>query len=135
MKVFLPLMKRSAPGSIINVSSVAGMVGAPSMLAYCSAKGAVRLLTKSAAMDFARRRYNIRCNSVHPAFTDTHMVRMLIQSLGNPEKTRDALLKDVPLRRLAEPDEIASMILYLASDESSFVTGSEMVVDGGLTAL
>ena len=135
MKACLPLMKTSGPGSIVNVSSVAGMVGAPNMLAYCSAKGAVRLLSRSAAMDFARRGYSIRCNSVHPSFTDTPLVQTLVSSLGEPDRVRQALVKDIPLRRMGQPDEIASMILYLASDESTFVTGAEMVVDGGLTAV
>ena len=135
MKAALPLMKQSGPGSVINISSVAGMVGAPNMLAYCSAKGAVRMLSKSAAMDFARRGYEIRCNSVHPSFTDTPLVGTLINMSGNAEKTRAALEKNIPLRRLGRPEEIASMIVYLASDESSFVTGAELVVDGGLTAI
>ncbi|MEL7369103.1 MAG: glucose 1-dehydrogenase [Myxococcota bacterium] len=135
MKACLPLMKTSGPGSIINVSSVAGMVGAPQMLAYCSAKGAVRLLSKSAAMDFARRGYSIRCNSVHPSFTDTPLVDTLVQAMGDADRARASLEKSIPLRRLGRPEEIASMILYLASDESSFVTGAELVVDGGLTTL
>ena len=134
MKACLPLMKTSGPSSVVNVSSVAGMVGAPNMLAYCSAKGAVRILSKSAAMDFARRRYEIRCNSVHPAFTDTPLVNTLINSFGDPERTRQALIRDIPIRRLGRPEEVANTILFLASDESSFVTGAEMVVDGGLTA-
>ncbi len=135
MKAALPLMKQSGPSSVINVSSVAGMVGGPNMLAYCSAKGAVRLLSKSAAMDFARRGYEIRCNSVHPSFTDTPLVELLVNSSGNAEKTRATLERNIPLRRLGRPEEIASMIVYLGSDESSFVTGAELVVDGGLTAI
>ncbi len=135
MKACLPLMKTSGPSSIVNVSSVAGMVGAPNMLAYCSAKGAVRLLTKSAAMDFARRRYEIRCNSVHPAFTDTPLVDALVQTSPDRDKMKATLERNIPLRRLGRTDEIAAMIVFLASDESTFVTGAEMVVDGGLTAI
>ena len=135
MKACLPLMKKSAPGSVINISSVAGMLGAPDMLAYCSAKGAVRLLTKSAAIDFARRRYDIRCNSVHPSFTDTPLVNTMIDAADDKDRMRAGLERNIPLRRLGQPDEIAAMIVFLGSDESSFVTGSEMVVDGGLTAI
>ena len=134
MKACLPLLKRSGNASIINVSSIAGMLGAPNMLAYCSAKGAVRILTKSAAMDFTRRKYGIRCNSVHPAFTATPLVNTMIDASGDPDRMRGALEREIPMRRLGRPEEIASMLLYLASDESSFVTGAEMVVDGGTTA-
>ncbi|MEM7678981.1 MAG: glucose 1-dehydrogenase, partial [Myxococcota bacterium] len=115
MKACLPLMKTSGPGSIVNISSVAGMVGAPRMLAYCSAKGAVRLLSKSAAMDFAKRGYSIRCNSVHPSFTDTPLVDTLVETMGDADRARASLKKSIPLGRLGLPEEIASMILYLAS--------------------
>ena len=127
----MPLLKKAGhDGAIINVSSVAGLVGTPEMPAYCAAKGAVRLLTKSVALHCAP--YGIRVNSVHPAFTDTPLVASLIQFGG--EGMRERLEKSAPLRRLGQPEEIAAMIVYLASEEARFVTGAEMVIDGGLTA-
>ena len=128
------VMKASGGGSIINLSSVAGLVADPNTPAYCSSKGAVRLLTKSVALHAARRGYNIRCNSVHPSFIDTPMVQALITRSEDPAKMKQLLDHAAPLRRMGEVDDVAYLVLYLASDESKFVTGAEMVVDGGLTA-
>jgi len=127
-------MKETGGGSIVNLSSVAGIIGDASSAAYCASKGAVRLLTKSAALHCGRAGYNIRLNSVHPSFADTAMVQELIASSKNPERVRDGLARAAPLGRLGRAEEIAAAILYLASDESSFTTGAEIVVDGGLTA-
>ena len=121
-------------GSIVNVSSVSGLIGGRSFAAYNASKAAVRLLTKSVALHCAHRGYGIRCNSVHPTFVDTPMVAQMIAGSRNPERTREMLVGSVPLGRLGRPEEIADMILYLASDESRFVTGAEFVIDGGLTA-
>lgn len=126
-------MKATGGGSIINVSSVAGLVADPDMVAYCSSKGAVRLLTKSVALHAARAGYNIRCNSIHPAFIDTPMIDAVLAPSGGT-RTRAKLERAVPLGRLGEVDDIAHLVIYLASDESKFVTGAELVVDGGLTA-
>ena len=125
-KAVIPSMKQCGGGSIINISSTAGIRGsiAPH---YGASKGAVRLLTKSIAVNFARD--GIRCNSVHPGPVDTEMGHAAV-----PRDHRDQRLARVPLGRFGRPDEIANAILFLASDESSFMTGSELVVDGGSTA-
>jgi len=114
---------------------VAGLVSGWSMAAYSPSKGAVRLLTKSVALHCARAGYPIRCNSVHPAFIQTPMVQQGIDADSDPERALRRMRRQVPLGRIGEPDDIAYMVLYLASDESKFVTGAEMVVDGGCTAL
>jgi len=126
------VMKGRGGGSIVNLSSVAGIIGDAQSAAYCASKGAVRLLTKSAALHCAG--YAIRLNSVHPSFADTPMVQELIASSKNPERVREGLSKAAPLGRMGRPEEVANAILYLASDESSFTTGIELMVDGGLTA-
>lgn len=121
-------------GSIVNMSSVSGIVGGHNVVAYNASKGAVRMLTKSVALHCAKEGYGIRCNSVHPTFVNTPMFQNTIDHARNPEKIRAALLAQVPLGRVAEPAEVADLIVYLLSDESKFVTGAEMVIDGGLTA-
>jgi 3(or 17)beta-hydroxysteroid dehydrogenase len=121
-------------GSIVNMSSVSGIVGGYNVIAYNSSKGAVRMLTKSVALHCARKHYGIRCNSVHPTFVDTPMFRDTVENARDPEHIRKALLAQVPLGRPAQPQEIADLIVYLLSDESAFVTGAELVIDGGLTA-
>ena len=128
------VMKAAGGGSIVNLSSVAGIVGDAQSTAYCASKGAVRLLTKSAALHCGRAGYNIRLNSVHPSFADTAMVQELIASSKNPERVREGLARAAPMGRMGRAEEVASTILFLASDESSFTTGAEIVVDGGLTA-
>ncbi len=128
------VMRGNGGGSIVNLSSVAGIIGDAQSAAYCASKGAVRLLTKSAALYCGRAGYNIRLNSVHPSFADTPMVQELIASSKNPERVREGLMRAAPLGRMGRPEEVANAILYLASDESSFTTGAELMVDGGLTA-
>ncbi len=128
------VMKETGGGSIVNLSSVAGIIGDAQTIAYCASKGAVRLLTKSAALHCGRSGYKIRVNSVNPSFADTAMVGELIASLKNPERTREGLMRAAPLGRLGLAEEVAAAILYLASDELAFTTGAEIVVDGGLTA-
>jgi NAD(P)-dependent dehydrogenase (short-subunit alcohol dehydrogenase family) len=130
------VMKRHG-GSIVNMSSVSGIVGGHNLAAYNASKGAVRLLTKSIALHCARKKYGIRCNSVHPTFVDTPMLRKLTLGRDDAEaqRVRDALVAQVPLGRVAQPEEIADLLVYAASDESRFVTGSELVIDGGLTAM
>jgi 3(or 17)beta-hydroxysteroid dehydrogenase len=128
------VMKDRGGGSIVNMSSVAGMIGHGRLAAYCASKGGVRLLTKSVALHCVRKGYNIRCNSVHPSFADTPMLHSMIASARNPEKLAASFAIAAPLGRLAQPIEIARTILFLASDESAFTTGAELVVDGGLTA-
>ena len=127
-------MKETGGGSIVNLSSVAGIIGDASSLAYCASKGAVRLLTKSAALHCARARYGIRVNSVHPSFAETPMVLDGIARARDPERLRAGLERAAPMGRMGKAEEVANTILFLASDESSFTTGAEFMVDGGLTA-
>jgi len=123
----IPAMRRAGGGSIVNISSTAGLRGSPGLAAYTASKGAVRLFTKSTAIQYAGD--NIRCNSVHPGGVDTPMV----QEAPDDPARQDARLR-TPMGRRAAPEEIAYGVLYLASDESSFVTGSELVIDGGRSA-
>ncbi len=127
------VMKASG-GSIINLSSVAGIAGAPDLAAYCSSKGAVRTLTKSVAMHCAKKGYGIRCNSLHPAFIDTPMVDAIVNASSNQERARVGLAKSIPLGKIGEPDDVAAAVAYLASDDAKFVTGVELPIDGGLLA-
>ena len=92
------------------------------------------MLTKSVALHCARAGYGIRCNSIHPTFIETPMLKSMIRDSPDPEKARQTLVRQVPLRRIGKPDDVANMIVYLASDESTFVTGTEMVIDGGVIA-
>ena len=128
------VMKEFGAGSIINLSSVSGMIGGFNLAAYNSSKGGVRMLTKSVALHCARAGYGIRCNSIHPTFIETPMLESMIRDSPDPEKARQTLVRQVPLRRIGKPDDVANMIVYLASDESTFVTGTEMVIDGGVIA-
>lgn len=123
----MPAMARSGGGSIINTSSIAGLV-ASRAIAYGAAKGGVRLLTKGLALHGAADK--IRCNSVHPGPMDTNF-----DGIYRNEKTLVTTLGRIPLGRLAQPIEVAYGVLYLASDESSFVTGTELIIDGGVTAI
>jgi 3(or 17)beta-hydroxysteroid dehydrogenase len=128
------VMKDCGGGSIVNMSSVAGLVGAANLAAYSASKGGVRLLTKSVALHCARKGYNIRCNSVHPSFVETPMLQAMLAAARDPRKLEANYAKAAPLGQLAKPIEVARTILFLASDESAFTTGAEVVVDGGLTA-
>ena len=124
---FEPMRQRGG-GSIVNLSSIYGLVGAPQAAAYQASKGAVRLFTKGAAADYAE--YGIRVNSLHPGVIDTPMAHDLLLE----EEMRNAVLGPTLLRRAGEPEEIARAVLFLASDESSYMDGAEMVVDGGYSA-
>jgi 3(or 17)beta-hydroxysteroid dehydrogenase len=121
-------------GSIINMSSRSGIVGVPTTAAYASSKASVRNHTKSVALYCAGEGYNIRCNSIHPAAILTHMWECM---LGD-EKVRDENMKklchDIPLGRMGTPEDVANVAAFLASDESSFMTGEELVIDGGILA-
>ena len=130
----LPLMRASGGGSIVNVSSISGIIAGHNLAAYNSAKAAVRHLSKSIALHCARSANNVRCNSVHPAFIDTPILDGMIG-----DSDRDAALeklgRQIPLGRVGQPDDVAYAVLYLASDESAFVTGTEIRVDGGISAM
>lgn len=128
-RAVLPALRARGGGAIVNVSSMFGKVAAPGFAAYIASKGAVRMLTKAVAADYAP--FNIRVNSVHPGAVETEMTRAL---LDDP-LVRDASIGPTLLRRPARPQEIATAILFLASDEASFVTASELYVDGGYSAV
>ena len=125
----IPAMRRAGGGSIINISSVAGLVGSPGeTAAYSATKGGVRLFTKSTAIQHASD--NIRCNSVHPGPISTDMIKDMLE---DPEQWEQRMRR-LPLKRPGRPEDIAYGVIYLASDESSYVTGAELVIDGGTTA-
>ena len=125
----IPAMRNSGGGSIVNISSVAGLVGSANAAAYGASKGAVRLLTKSTAIQYAKD--GIRANSVHPGIIDTPMTT---PNLLATQEARDRSASRHPLGRVGTSEDVAYGVLFLASDESSFMTGSELVIDGGLTA-
>jgi NAD(P)-dependent dehydrogenase (short-subunit alcohol dehydrogenase family) len=134
-------MRETRGGSIVNISSIEGMVGDSRMVAYDASKAGIVLLSRSAALHCAEEGYNIRVNTVHPGFIDTKMVGGFLQHIANDinkdgdvERARRELEARHPLGHLGEPDDVAYAVLYLASDESRFATGSELVIDGGYTA-
>ena len=131
-KYAIPLMMAAGKGSIINLSSIYGIVGAPDFPPYHASKGAVRLMSKTDALMYASK--GIRVNSVHPGFIWTPMVENFINSQAHPEEARKAIDALHPLGHIGEPDDVAYGVLYLASDESKFVTGTELIIDGGYTA-
>lgn len=120
-------------GSIINLSSVAGLVGLPDISAYCASKGAVALFTKAAALECAKAGYPVRVNSIHPGGIWTPMLEVLVGKRGEPSAD-EAAAQMHPLGHAGDPDDIAYGVVYLASEESKFVTGAELVIDGGYTA-
>lgn len=128
-KAAIPVMRETGGGSIINISSVAGLIGSANSAAYGSSKGAVRLLTKATAIQYAKE--GIRANSVHPGVIDTPMTA---PNLLADEASRQRSISRHPLGRVGTAEDVAYGVLFLASDESSFMTGSELVIDGGLTA-
>jgi 3(or 17)beta-hydroxysteroid dehydrogenase len=125
--------KPASKGSIVNISSVAGLIGSAGPAAYTASKGAVRLLSKSVALYCAEQKYAIRCNSVHPGGVDTAIFNPLWQAMGH-EQGKALIGSHHPIGHMAEPSELGEMILWLASDRSSFVTGAEFVADGGYTS-
>jgi NAD(P)-dependent dehydrogenase (short-subunit alcohol dehydrogenase family) len=130
MKAELPYMLEQGKGSIVNIASVAGLIGAPKGAAYAASKHAVVGLTKSAAVEYAK--LGLRVNAVCPAYTETPMVTAVTD--GNPTM-QQITVRAIPMRRLGQPTEIAEGVLWLCSDASSFVTGHQLVLDGGLTAI
>jgi NAD(P)-dependent dehydrogenase (short-subunit alcohol dehydrogenase family) len=132
-KYAIPEMQKAGGGAIINTASMLGLVASPRQAPYCAAKGGVVLLTKQIAIDYARD--NIRVNCICPSEVDTPMHRQFIAASPDPEATKKRLLERIPLNRVARPEEIAAAALFLASDDSSYVTGVALPVDGGLTAL
>jgi 3(or 17)beta-hydroxysteroid dehydrogenase len=130
----IPFIAAAGGGAVVNISSVAGLIGARDSAAYCASKGGLRLLTKSVALHCAHRRNGVRCNSIHPVYTETPMVEEMLAASRDPQKMREAMAAMIPLGRLGTPEELAAMAVYLVSDEARFVTGAEFVFDGGYTA-
>lgn len=132
----LPLMKDNQPGSIVNISSIAGLIASDTMPGYNASKAAVWMLSKSVALHCAKMGWDIRCNSVHPTFIDTPILDGMVTSSGKPKDViMDKLARQIPLKRVGHPDDIAYGVLYLASDESRFMTGAELKLDGGISAM
>ncbi|MBV1906444.1 MAG: glucose 1-dehydrogenase [Pseudomonadales bacterium] len=145
MKHCIPVMRERAPQweggcSIINISSIMGFIGDVGSTAYCASKGAVRLATKAAALECAKLGFKIRVNSIHPGFMETEGLQSAMRAIARnsgdeaKEAARQDMIKSTPIGRLGKPSDIANGVLYLASDESSFVTGTELVIDGGFLA-
>jgi NAD(P)-dependent dehydrogenase (short-subunit alcohol dehydrogenase family) len=131
----MPHLRASAPASIVNISSIAGLAGAPGMGAYNATKAGVWMYSKTLALEAAKMDWNVRCNSVHPVFIKTAILDPFIAMAGGDEaKAHERLSRGIPLKRIGEPDDVAWCVLYLASDESKFVTGAEFKIDGGMTA-
>jgi NAD(P)-dependent dehydrogenase (short-subunit alcohol dehydrogenase family) len=127
MKTAVAAMRKRGGGAIVNISSVAGLTGSTGSTAYHGSKGAVRLLTKAAAVQYGPEK--IRVNSVHPGLIATQMIDII------PQSQREGFHSIVPMRREGQPEEVAKVVLFLASDDASYVTGAEFVVDGGLNAI
>jgi 3(or 17)beta-hydroxysteroid dehydrogenase len=132
-KYAMPLLKARG-GSIVNLSSVSGLVAGHNLASYNASKGAVRLLSKSVALYGARLKPQVRSNSVHPTFVEGAMVEAMLANVKSKEAARERMTADVPLARFAQPEEVANLAVFLLSDESAFITGAEIPIDGGLTA-
>ena len=130
-KYGVPAMRQSGGGSIVNTSSLAAFLGTPDLSAYGASKGAVRQFTKTVAIDCARKGYKVRCNSVHPGIILTPMGNTVMPN----DKVRERARRRIPIGEFGAPEDIAYGILYLISDESRFVTGTELVIDGGMNAI
>ncbi|SEW23383.1 SDR family NAD(P)-dependent oxidoreductase [Natrinema salifodinae] len=128
----LPHLKEQGHGAIVNVGSLASILGLPKQAAYSMSKGAVLNMTKAVAAEAGP--HGVRANAVCPGFTETSLLDQYLESQDDPEKAREQMIRQYPLKRLAEPEEIADSILFLASEESSFVNGHGLVVDGGFSA-
>jgi NAD(P)-dependent dehydrogenase (short-subunit alcohol dehydrogenase family) len=131
-KAVLPELRRAGGGSIVNIASVLGLVAMRNRAAYTASKGGVIALTKAMALDHAHE--NIRVNCICPTIVETELVQGLFSTQPNPEAARQARRDLLPLGRLGQPEDVAHLAVYLASDESSFVTGAALPLDGGLTA-
>jgi 3(or 17)beta-hydroxysteroid dehydrogenase len=132
-KYAFPLLRKRG-GSIVNLSSVLGLIGSANIAAYSASKGGVSLLSKSVALHGARYKPPVRCNAMCPAFIEGPMVDSIAQGTRDPAAVRNKLALDIPLGRLGAPEEVAKLAVYLLSDDSSFITGVDVPIDGGLTA-
>lgn len=132
----LPLMREHAPGSIINISSIAGLIASDTMPAYNASKAAVWMLSKSIALHCAKNNMQIRCNSIHPTFVDTPILDGTAKAHSLDKGVlMEKLARQIPLKFVGEPNDIANAVVYLASDESRFMTGAEIKLDGGISAM
>ncbi|MEM1050599.1 MAG: SDR family oxidoreductase [Pseudomonadota bacterium] len=132
----LPLMREHAPGSIVNISSIAGLIASDTMPAYNASKASVWMLSKSIALHCAKKNMQIRCNSVHPTFVDTPILDGTAKSAQlDKDVLMNKLARQIPLKFVGEPNDIANAVVYLASDESRFMTGAELKLDGGISAM
>jgi len=132
----LPLMREHAPGSIVNISSIAGLIASDTMPAYNSSKAAVWMLSKSIALHCAKKNMQIRCNSVHPTFVDTPILDGTAKAHSLEKNVLlEKLARQIPLKFVGEPNDVANAVVYLASDESRFMTGAEIKLDGGISAM
>ena len=132
-KYCLPLLRRQG-GSIVNLSSVSGLVGGHNFAAYNASKGGVSLLTKSVALHGARLKPPVRCNAICPAFLEGAMVDYTAQAARDPKTAKEKMAHAIPLQRLGQPAEVAALCVYLLSDDAAFITGADLPIDGGLTA-
>jgi NAD(P)-dependent dehydrogenase (short-subunit alcohol dehydrogenase family) len=132
-KYAFPLLRKKG-GAIVNLSSVLGMVGGPNLVAYSASKGGVSLLTKSVALHGARYQPPVRCNAVCPAFIEGQMVGEIVRGTRDAKLVTQKLTAEIPLARMGHPEEVAALCVYLLSDESAFITGTLVPIDGGLTA-
>ena len=133
-KYAVPVMGKYGHGSIINISSISGIVAGWNTAAYNSSKAGVRHLSKSVALFCAKKGFEVRCNSVHPAFVNTPILDPIKQAFGADEAVAK-LARQIPMNKIGDTDDVSYAILYLASDESKFMTGTEIVLDGGLSAM
>ncbi|MCK5736386.1 MAG: SDR family oxidoreductase, partial [Spirochaetaceae bacterium] len=131
-KFVLPGMIERGKGSIINISSIRGLLGNPNLASYCASKGGVVLLSREMALDYAR--YGVRVNCICPGFVNTEMFRVYLSKQDNPEEALRVFREMSPLNRVGEPEEIAKTVLFFANEASSFITGAVLPVDGGYTA-
>jgi 3(or 17)beta-hydroxysteroid dehydrogenase len=132
-KYAMPLLRKNG-GSIVNLSSVSGLIGGHNLAAYNASKGGVSLLSKSVALYGARLKPPVRCNAVCPAFLEGPMVDYTANMARDPDKARQKMAKAIPLQRLGQPAEVAALCVYLLSEEAAFITGADLPIDGGLTA-
>lgn len=132
VRAVLPHMLAQGRGAIVNTASIAGMVGLRGRASYCASKGAVIALTRQVAVEYAGT--GVRCNSISPGTVDSPWVGRLLEEADDPGAARDTLVARQPMGRLGSPEEVAAAAVYLASDAAAFVTGTNLVIDGGLTA-
>lgn len=132
-KYAFPLLQKKG-GAIVNLSSVLGLVGGPNLAAYTASKGGVSLLTKSIALHGARSQPPVRCNAICPAFVEGPMIDEIARGARDAERAKQKLALEIPLARLGQPEEVAALCVYLLSDAAAFITGTDVPIDGGLTA-